>query len=64
MEVQNERDEIESLLTEIYSESEVILWLTAPNELLAGKIADQMIEDGEADEVRAVIQCMLDGAYL
>lgn len=64
MEAQNERDEIESLLSALYSETEIILWLTSPNKLLDGKIADEMIEDGEADEVRAVVQRMLNLDYI
>lgn len=64
MDDRDERSEIINLLAEMYSGGEIILWLTSPNELLDGKIANQMIEDGEADEVRIVIQRMLDGSYI
>ena len=64
MEDNSDRTEILAMLAKMYSGGEIILWLTPPNELLQGKTADQMIEEGEADEVRTAVQRLLDGVYI
>ena len=64
MDDRSERTEIIDLLAEMYSGGEIILWLSSPNQLLDGKIANEMIDGGDADEVRAVVQRMLDCVYL
>lgn len=58
------KGEIISMLSEMYSGGEIIVWLTSPNKLLDGKTADEMIANGEADKVKTVIQRMLDGSYI
>jgi len=50
-------------LFEIYTLEEVDEWLNSPHKLLGGKTATELIATGRQEEVRVVIQQLIDGAY-
>jgi hypothetical protein len=56
--------EIIGLLSNLYETGEAMVWLRSPQPLLADRIPWQMIKDGEGDKVKAMLQAILDGAYL
>lgn len=50
-------------LAEFYSPEETRLWLYAPHRLLNGERAIDLIHEGRADEVLAVIESLAEGTY-
>lgn len=50
-------------LTEFYSPEETRIWLYAKHSLLAGQRAIDLIHEGDADRVLAVIESLEDGTY-
>jgi transcriptional regulator with XRE-family HTH domain len=50
-------------LAEFYSPEEARIWLYAKHRLLQGRRAIDLLHDGKADEVLAVIESLDDGAY-
>lgn len=50
-------------LAEFYSPTETRLWLYSKHRLLDGARAIDLIHDGEADEVLAVLESLDEGAY-
>jgi transcriptional regulator with XRE-family HTH domain len=50
-------------LSEFYSPDEARLWLFAPHKLLKGDSPADRIQQGESDEVLAIIEQLRDGAY-
>jgi hypothetical protein len=50
-------------LFEIYTLEEVDEWLHSPHKLLGGETATALIASGRQDEVKAVIDQLISGAY-
>jgi transcriptional regulator with XRE-family HTH domain len=50
-------------LADFYSPDETRVWLYARHRLLSGERAIELIHDGRADEVLAVIESLDEGAY-
>ena len=51
-------------LAELYEPAEARLWLFAPHTLLEGKSPAHRLQQGEFDEVMAVIDQIKDGAFV
>lgn len=51
-------------LAEFYEPDEARLWLYSPHKLLAGKRPAELIAQGDADSVLALIDQLRDGAYV
>lgn len=56
--------QIEALLDEFYTQDEAQLWLSLPHPQLEGRVPNDVIADGRADEVLAILRRLNDGAYL
>ena len=50
-------------LSEFYTADETRLWLHTPHEMLGGKRAIDVLNDGEMEDVLAVIESMDAGAF-
>lgn len=58
-------EEIREKLKVFYaSEEDIKKWLTSPHELLGGKTAQELIDDGKGHKVLDVIKMMEDCVYL
>lgn len=51
-------------LSELYDPAEARLWLFSPHKLLEGQTPAQCLQEGEFDDVMAIIDHLKDGAYI
>ena len=56
--------EVAGRLQKLYTDEEVVEWLWAKNELLGGKSAVRLLQDGRKSEVLALLDRIEAGAYL
>lgn len=61
----NQLKQIRGMLADLYQESaEAEQWLDTPQTLLDGAIPRELVECGNGERVIAMLQAVLDGAYL
>lgn len=51
-------------LTKIYTDQQIVEFMDAPNKLLNGDIAIDLIEQGRIAEVQAVVDQLVDGVHI
>ena len=51
-------------LADIYEPRDARMWLLSRQRVLEGKVPAEMIQQGQVDDVLAVVDRLLDGAYL
>ena len=49
---------------DIYGPRDALMWLLSRQRVLEGKVPAEMIQQGQVDDVLAVVDRLLDGAYL